>query len=108
MYLRPILDRNLAYCNSMRAPPCLARETFSTFSCLRPQSLGSYHRNHGPTASWSGFDARSAQTFPRIHCFGLSLYSYVSAPSDNRWRQRESLNPVENRCEQLPRDSHFG
>jgi len=32
----------------------------------------------------------------------------LAAPSDNRWRPRESFNAVEDRCKQPPRHSHFG
>jgi len=57
---------------------------------------------------WSGFDARSAQTFlPGIRHFSR-LRLLLVAPSDNRWRQRESFNAVEDRCKQPPRHSHFG
>jgi hypothetical protein len=32
----------------------------------------------------------------------------LAAPSDNRWRQRESFNAVEDRGEQVPRHRHLG
>ena len=34
--------------------------------------------------------------------------AYVPTPIDDRRRQREPLDAVEDRCEQVSRDSHFG
>ena len=58
--------------------------------------------------AWSGFDARSARTFrPGIQHFGR-LRLLRAVPSNDRRRQRQPLDAVEHRCEQVSRDSHFG
>ena len=66
------------------------------------------HLEHAPVSPLDGVDAGGAQTFPRgIQHFGR-LGLLRAAPSDDRRRQRQPLDAVENRCEQLPRHSHFG
>ncbi len=90
------------------APPVSSAWEIFHISSQRPQFLGSFRRNHAPSSSLAGFRARCAQTFPLAATVLASSRSYVSAPIDGRWRQRESFNAVEDRCKQVPRDSHFG
>ena len=66
------------------------------------------HLEHTPVSPFDGTDAGGAQTFPRgIQHFGR-LRLLRAAPSDDRRRQRQPLDAVEDRCEQVSRDSHFG
>jgi len=65
------------------------------------------HLEHTPVSPFDGTDAGGAQTFPRgIQHFGR-LRLLRAAPSDDRRRQRQPLDAVEDLCEQVPRDSHL-
>ena len=60
-----------------------------SFSCLRPQFLGSYHRNHDPTSPMARTSALAgARTFLRGDCSGSFAIRWVSGTSQKpvkRW-----------------------
>jgi hypothetical protein len=90
------------------ALPCLARGDFSSIFLSAAPISEFLHLEHTPVSPFDGVDAGGAQTFPQGIQHFSRLRLLLAAPSDNRWRQRESFNAVEDRCKQPPRHSHFG
>jgi hypothetical protein len=81
------------------APPgCSAWEIPPHFLFLTPV-FGFLAPESPLHALWSGFNARSARTFPPgIQLFGRFMLLHCT-PIDDGWRQRESFNAVKDRCE---------
>ena len=95
------------------------------YNTLRPPASGAWTilRIFLPAAPLSGFLSPEYTTFklygrasrplcadfpPGGQRFSVTARLLRKHPaSDDRWRQRESFNAVENRCEQPPRHSHF-
>jgi len=90
------------------ALPCLARGDFPSVFLSVAQISGFLHLEHAPVSPFDGVDAGGAQTFPR----GIQILDHLRllhcTPIDDRRRQRQPLDAIEDRCEQPPRDSHFG
>ncbi len=106
-FLEPLQARNASYFNNLR-PPYLKRGDFSSIFLSATQISGFFHLEHAPVSRLDGVDAGGAQTFPRgIQHFGR-LRLLRAAPSDDRRRQRQPLDAVEDRCEQRLCHSHFG
>ncbi len=87
------------------APPESSEWECFSFSCLRPQFRGSYTWNMLLEALWTALtlaarDFRGIQLLDRLRLLPCT-------PIDDRRRQREPLDAVEDRCEQVPRDSHL-
>ena len=81
---------------------------FFTFFDRRPQLLGFYLPKTRFPSSLAGLGAYCARIFPLAVTVLASSRSNVSAPIDNRWRQSETFDTVENRCKQPLRHSYFG
>ena len=86
-------------------PPCLPRGGFFSICFVRPM-LGTASRF--PSSRFSTANAGSAQTFSTGNLVFRSLIRPRVTSFDQRRRNRQPCNSVEDRGEQVPRHRHFG
>ena len=105
--LEPIQSLNGRHFNNAPPPPRLARsENFDIFSALG-QRMRFLAVKTGHSGRFPASDPQEAQTLPWAYRISGHRSCSTNAPCDQRRRDRQPRNPIEDRREQIPRNRHL-